>query len=405
MSKLNNTQIKNARGEDKPYSLSDGLGLSILVNPNGSKWWRYRFQFNGKAKMMSLGTYPDVSLANVRKRLMEARELVASGINPIDAKQAENDVQENDGSVLFKNVTTAFLKHIAAKVSTHHYKRSESLLRLYALPVLQNQPIDTITYKDIQRIIIALTDAGKVESAKKLHGVLKQLFDYAMLRDHCEVNVCKLVPMKIILEAANVDKRKFPTITEPAKVRTLLANIKDFKGSHYSTKNALLFMALTSLRSSNIRHARWEQIDFESRTMTIAKEEMKIAKKDLHNAEDFKLPLATQTIALLRETMKISGSGSYIFPSIRGDRPMSENAMLAYIRNLGYTKEEFVPHGFRAMFATIANDEDNGFDRDLIDAQLAHKVGGSVSQSYNRTAYFNRRIPLAQWWANWLNII
>ncbi len=403
MSKLNNTQIKNAKSKDKPYSLSDGLGLSLLINPNGSKWWRYRFQFNGKAKMMSLGTYPDVSLANVRKRLLEARELVASGVNPIEQQGSDSPVIVAGGSVIFKDISDAWLKSIEPDVSIHHYKRSESLLRLYALPALQNQPIDTITHKDVRALIVALKDADKKESAKKLYGVLKQVFAYAEERDHCEINVCSLIDISSIIK--KTAKRKFPTITEPTKIRTLLTNIKDFEGSHYSTKNALLFMALTSLRSNNIRHARWEQIDFENHTMTIAKEEMKIAKKDLHKAEDFRLPLATQTIELLQETMKISGSGIYIFPSIRGNRPMSENAMLAYIRNLGYTKEEFVPHGFRAMFATIANDEDNGFDRDLIDAQLAHKVGGSVSQSYNRTAYFNRRIPLSQWWANWLNII
>ena len=403
MSKLNNTQIKNAKSKDKPYSLGDGLGLSLLINPNGSKWWRYRFQFDSKAKMMSLGTYPDVSLANVRKRLLEARELVAGGINPIEQQGADSPTVDAGGSVVFKDISDAWLESIESEVSIHHYKRSESLLRLYALPVLQNQPIDTITHKDVRALIVALKDADRKESAKKLYGVLKQVFADAEERDHCEVNVCNLIDIRSIIK--KTAKRKFPTITEEAEVRALLANIKDFKGSHYSTKNALLFMALTSLRSNNVRHARWEQIDFESRTMTIAKEEMKIAKKDLSDAIDFRLPLATQTIELLDKIKKLTGHGTYIFPSIRADRPMSENAMLAYIRNLGYTKEQFVPHGFRAMFATIANDKKNGFDRDLIDAQLAHKVGGSVSQSYNRTDYLERRIPLAQWWADWLNII
>ena len=401
MSKLNNTQIKAAKPKNKPYSLTDGLGLSLLLNPNGSKWWRYRFQFDRKAKMMSLGTYPDVGLADVRRRLAYARELVAQGINPIEVKKQQSI--DEVGSILFKDVATSFLRSIENNVSIHHYKRTESLLRLYAIPVLKNHSIDTITYKDIQRILIALADAEKFESAKKLHGVLNQLFDQAVLKEYCETNVCKVVPIKKITE--NKIKRNFSTITEPPQVKALISNIKDFKGSHYSTKNALLFMARTSLRSVNVRHARWEQIDFDNNTMTIKKEEMKIEKKKLHLAEDFKLPLATQTLALLNEVKKISGHGTYIFPSIRGDKPMSENAMLAYIRSLGYTKDQFTPHGFRAMFATIANSEDNGFDRDLIDAQLAHKVGNSVSQTYNRGDYFNRRIPLAQWWSDWLDIV
>ena len=152
-----------------------------------------------------------------------------------------------------------------------------------------------------------------------------------------------------------------------------------------------------------VRPARWEHFNFENNSMTIVKEEMKIKRTALLDADDFKLPLATQTMDLLREVQELSGHNKYIFPSNRGDRPMSENAMLVMIRSLGYTKEEFVPHGFRAMFSTIANAEDNGFDRDLIDAQLAHKVGDQVSQAYNRGDYFNRRIPLVQWWADWLD--
>ncbi len=403
MSKLNNTQIKNAKGEDKPYSLSDGLGLSLLINPNNSKWWRYRFQFNGKAKVMSLGTYPDVSLASVRKKLMEARTLVAEEINPVDHQKAKKDALAGDGSILFKDIAVIYLNSIESIVSTHHHKRSESLLRLYATPVLGNHYIKDITIEDIQHIVSTLADSGKKESANKLHAVLKKLFVYAKTHNHCDVNVAKAIETEGLFVDAT--KRKFPTITEPAEVKALIANIRSFEGSHYSTKSALLFMALTSLRSANVRHAKWEQIDFDTNTMTIAKEEMKIKRTYLHEAEDFRLPLATQTIALLREIQKLTGHGTYIFPSIRGDRAMSENAMLVFIRALGYTKDQFTPHGFRAMFSTIANSEDNGFYLELIDAQLAHKVGNKVSRTYNRGDYFDRRIPLVQWWADYLDII
>lgn len=306
-----------------------------------------------------------------------------------------------DGSTLFKEVVKGFLKHFVQEVSSHHYKRSESLLRLYATPVLGNKPIDDITHKDAKKMIVAVADAGKKESAKKLYGVLAQLFSYAVDREVCEVNVMKLIEFQKGF-FTSTSKRKFPTITEPTQIKILLESIKKFEKGHYSTKQGLLLMAYTSLRSNNVRHARWDQIDFENQTMIISKEEMKIEKKDLHKAEDFRLPLSTQTIELLNRVNKISGHGKYIFPSIRGDRPMSENAMLTFIRSLGYTKEQFTPHGFRAMFSTIANDISN-FDRDLIDAQLAHKVGNTVSQSYNRTDYFQRRVPLSQWWADWLD--
>ena len=135
MPNLTATQIKNAKSKDKPYSLSDGLGLSLLVNPNKSKWWRFRFQFDSKAKMMSLGTYPEVSLADARTKLAEARQLVTTGINPITEV-----IEDESGSETFEEVSKLYLSSMQKNVSIHHYKRSESLLRLYAIPRLQNHP-------------------------------------------------------------------------------------------------------------------------------------------------------------------------------------------------------------------------------------------------------------------------
>ena len=398
MSKLTNTQIKNTKGKDKPYSLSDGLGLSLLVNTNGNKWWRYRFQFDGKAKMMSLGVYPDVSLAEVRKRLYNARSLVADGINPLSVK-----LEPDGDSVQFETVVKDFLESFKKDVSLSHYKRGESLLRLYAVPRLGKHQISDITHKDIRGAVVAVADAEKKESAKKLYGILSRLFSYAVNHDICEINVVKLVDFETGF-FDSINKRKYPTITEPTQVKLLLENIEAFEGAHHATTSALLFMALTSLRPTNVRNARWSMIDFKNKTMTIPKKEMKIEKKKLHKSDDFILPLSAQTIELLDKVKTITGHGRYIFPSIRGDRPMSENAMLVYIRSLGYTKEQFVPHGFRAMFATIAN-EHSEFDRDLIDAQLAHKVGDSVSQAYNRTNYLQKRVALSQWWSDWLDAL
>jgi len=404
MSKLTNTQIKNTKPKEKPYVLSDGLGLSLLVNPNGSKWWRYRFQYNRKAKMMSLGTYPDVSLANARKALSTARELVAQGIDPIEVKKEHRkDAVDMEEKTTLKTESVLWLDHIVQEVSTHHYKRSESLLRLYLLPELGTQPMENITHRQLQQVIVNLASSGRKESAKKLYGVIKKLWSYATVRNHIEMNVAKMIELEDTVD--NTAKRKFPTITEPMQVKQLISNIKNFEDAHWSTKYALQFMALTSLRSSNIRNTRWEQIDLDNKLMTISKNEMKIDYRKRNEAEDFRLPLSTQAVTLLREAKRYSGKGKYVFPSIRGDRAMSENAMLVFIRSLGYTKEQFTPHGFRAMFATIANDEDNGFDRDLIDAQLAHKVGSEVSRTYNRGDYLERRKNLVQWWADWLDII
>ena len=324
---------------------------------------------------MSLGTYPDVSLADVRIKLMKCRELVAQGTNPIEQPKEEH----RDDSILFSEVSKLYLSSIQPNVSTHHYKRSESLLRLYASPRLGNLQIKEITHQMIQEIIVSISDSGKKETAQKCNSMLNKIFAYAKIRNLVDTNVCRLVETTGLFDTAS--KRHFPTITKPKQIKMLLENIKNFEGAHYSTKQGLLFMALTSLRSNNVRHARWEMIDFKNKTMTIPKKEMKITKTKLHNAHDFILPLSDQSMELLEKVRPMSGHGKYIFPSIRGDREMSENAMLVYIRSLDYSKEQFVPHGFRAMFATIAN-EKSDFDRDIIDMQLAHKVEvGSVINS------------------------
>ncbi len=395
MSKLNNTQIKNAKGRDKPYSLTDGLGLSLLINPNGAKWWRFRYRFEDKAKMMSLGTYPDTGLAAVRKKLAAAREKVAAGVNPVAQKKSTTHNNTNT----FRIVAAKYLAYRKDSISIHHYKRSESLLRLYAFPFIGDMPITDIIEEDVKKPLIVLDDDNKKESATKLYGVLKQVFTYAKGRSFCKVNICSQFELNEIVK--DHVKKHFATITKEEDIKKLMNNIDGYQGS-IAVKCALQFMAFTALRSANVRHARWEQVDFEAKTMTIAKEEMKIEKKRLEEAKDFILPLSQQAVAVLKEVRAYSGQGKYIFPSNRGDRPLSENAMLAAIRNLGYEKGEFTPHGFRSMFSTIAN-EKGDFYLELIDSQLSHVVGNTVSGSYNRTNYFEKRISLVQWWGDWLD--
>ena len=315
--------------------------------------------------------------------MREARELVAKGVDP--SAERKEAVKKQSLSVTFKEVSDAYLKSRVGNVSHHHYERSESLLRLYAVTAFGRTPIDDISHKDIKPLIVNLSEKGKKASAKKLFGVLKQVFDYAEMKDHVEVNVCNLLnPTTLIKDYV---PKSHATITKAEDIKLLMKNIKNYEG-HYTTKMALEFMAYTALRSYNVRAAKWKYI--KDGVMTIPKEEMKIAKDKLENAVDFKLPLSKQSLALLEEMRPISGHGTYIFPSIRGDRPMSENALLAMVRNLGYTKDQFTPHGFRSMFSTISNEEGE-FNLEIIDAQLAHKVGNAVSSTYNKASYIEKR--------------
>lgn len=393
---MKDTQIKALKPKEKSYAKSVGDGLSIVVNPNGSKKWRLRYYFKKKPKNLSLGSYPALSLADARMKVHDFKKALEDGTDP--AAKKKEDSQAAIKSISFADVGDAYLVSRGDNVSSHHLERSESLLRLYAKPVLGDEPIEDITHKDIKNVIINLSNMGKKASAKKLFGVLKQVFDYAELHDYVEVNICNLLnPSTLITDYI---PKKHSTLLKPKEIKQLMKSIENYEG-HYSTKRALQFMALTALRSFNVRSAKWEYISFDDALMTIPKEDMKIEKKKLEDSHDFKLPLSKQAMKILDEMKPLSGNGTYIFPSIRGDRPMSENALLVMVRNMGYTKDQFTPHGFRAMFSTISNQEGD-FNIELIDAQLAHKVGNTVSQRYNRSDYLKKRYTLAQWWANWL---
>ena len=394
---LKDTQIKALKPKEKPYLVADGESLFLVVNPNGSKKWRFRYRTNGKAKTLSLGSYPEIKPAQAREKLRTARAQVAQGIDPSTAKKEEKKRKlEEDNRLTFTEVADDYLDSREGNISEHHYERSESLLRLYAKPAFTHTPIEDITHKEIKALIVAQSEVGKKANAKKLFGVLSQVFDYAELKNYVEVNVCKLLSPKAMI--TDYLPKKYPTITKEKEIQLLMENIENYQG-HYTTRFAMLFMAHTSLRSYNVRSAKWEYI--EDNIMTIPKEEMKIAKAKLSDAEDFKLPLSAQALQIIEQMKPLSGHGTYIFPSLRGDKPMSDNALLSMVRSMGYTKDQFTPHGFRAMFSTIANNEGD-FNLEIIDAQLAHKVGGTVSQSYNRGNYLEKRVSLAQWWSDWL---
>lgn len=382
---LKDTQIKSLKPREKTYLVADGNSLYVVVNPNGSKKWRFRYRFDGKAKTLSLGSYPEIKAAEARERLRSARELVANGIDPSKRRREE----KKEGTQTFEEVSAAYLNSREGNVSTHHYKRSESLLRLYAIPRFKHTPIEEITHKDIKALIVGLSETGKKASAKKLFSVLKQVFDYAEMKDYVEVNVCGLLnPRNMIVDYT---AKKHSTITDAGEIKVLMENIRNYTG-HFATKKAMEFMAHTSLRSYNVRAAKWEYV--KDGVMIIPGREMK-------GGEEFRLPLSTQVLELINEMRPLTGHGRYIFPSLRGDRPMSENALLSMVRGMGYSKEQFTPHGFRAMFSTIAN-EAGDFSLEVIDAQLSHKVGNVVSQAYNRGDYFEKRKRLAQWWSDWL---
>lgn len=392
---LTDTQIKKAKDKDKDYKLFDGGGLFILVTKK-SKLWKLKYKFDGKEKKLSLGSYPTISLSKARELKEQHKQDISKGINPSDKiKQAKEIIKQDE----IKNINT--FKYIALErlekqketISEAHYKRTFRAFENDVFKYIGNKYIDDITAKDIINIIQVMDKRGIKDSIKKVFYAISKTFKYAVANNKATRNPTSDIQLSEIIGKS--EKKHYPTITDDKGIKNLLLSIKEYQGE-LSTKYALLLMAYTFVRPINIRLALWSEIDFKSKLWSIPAKKMK-------TKEDFIIPLTDTTLELLEEIKEYSGNSPYLFPSTKSKTiPLSDGAFLSAIRRIGYTKEEFTPHGFRAMFSTIAH-EKSIFKYEVIETQLAHSVGNSVSQAYNRAKYLNERVELMEWWSNYLN--
>jgi len=302
----------------------------------------------------------------------------------------------------FYKISQMWLKdYIKRKnLSENYSKKLGNALNNYLYPSIKSKPIEEITRKEIMKILEFVADKkGLRETATRLYTQLNSIYMYAVTHEYVELNIIRDIDKSIII--GKVTKKHYPTLTKEKDIRGLLLAIDDYNGD-YSTKMALKIMPYVFLRSYNIRHAEWSEIDFKKREWVIPAQKMK-------TKIEFVLPLPPQVIELLEEIQEYKLSDKYIFPSTRyRDRPMSDNTLTGAIRRMGYTKDEFVPHGFRSMFSTVANTRANheGVDqRDIIEALLAHKEKNKIREAYNRTSNRDLIEPMREvieWYANFL---
>ena len=404
---LNDRTIKAAKPRGKDYKLTDGEGLFLLVTKNGGKRWRFKYRFDGKEKIYSIGTYPDISLGKARTIKNELRSKVADGISPADEKRAkkqEQAITHQKAIFTFEKLAGELLEEWLSKnaISEAHYKRTKLYLVNDTYPVIGNMPIGDITPHDIKTVIGRVHSRGRNESARKLFYALSKIFRVLVTRNNpqdakrnygIESSPCVSIDINDLIGATS--KKHYPTITDDAGIKALLLAVEEYTGD-FTTKQALRLMPYTALRSQNIRNAEWSEIDFNSKLWKIPADKMK-------TKQDFVIPLTDSMIAILKETQALTGDERYIFPSFRDkSRPMSNNTLLGAVRRLGYTKEEFVPHGFRSMFSTVIR-EKTSFKDELIEYSLAHSIGSSISQAYNRADYLEQRRELMQWWSDYLD--
>jgi len=383
-------QVKGAKPADKPYKLYDGGGLILLVQPTGAKYWRYRYSFTGKEKLLALGVYPDLSLSDARALHSEARNLLAKGIDPSQAKRASKAAKlaltENSFELVAREWHTKNL---------HTWKRSNAdkllnLLQNDLFPWLGKRPVGDITAPELLQTIRRIESRGVLETAHRARSLCGQIFRYAIATSKAERD-----PSADIRGALPPVKHKHhASITDPVKIGKLLRDIDGYTGT-FIVRCAFKLSPLVFLRAGELRSAEWCEFDLDKAEWRIADGRMK--KEGAHI-----VPLATQAVAILREIHPLTGSGRYVFPSaVSTLKPMSENAIRAALRSLGYTNDDMTPHGFRSMASTQLNEQ--GFNADVIEIQLAHIERNAIRAAYNYAQYLPERRRMMQHWADYLD--
>jgi len=385
---LTETAIKAAKGADKPYKLFDEKSLFLLVSPTGARLWRVKYRLYGKEKLLTLGSYPDVTLKRAREKRDDARKLIADGIDPSIKKKSE----KNAALDIFEVIAAEWFGQQKYKPKTR--KKVEWLLRDWLNKYLGSRPIRTIAAPEILAICRRLEARGKHESAHRVRGLASRVFRYAIAtgradRDPSQDLRGALAPIVVTNHAA---------ITEPKKIGELLRAIDDYQGQP-GTSAALKLAPLTFVRPGELRAAQWSEfeLDGDAPQWRIPGERMKMGDQHL-------VPLSRQAVAILRDLHAATCYGKFLFPSLRSSlRCISDNTINAALRRLGYGKDEMVGHGFRSMASTCLNEQ--GWHPDLIELQLAHAERNKVRAAYNRAERLAERRKMMQAWADYLDCL
>ena len=395
---LTDTAIRAAKARAKPRKLFDGGGLYLEVSPAGGKWWRWKYRYGGKEKRLSLGVYPDVSLKSARGRREAVRQQLAAGIDPGQARKAHKVALA--GAKSFE----AIAREWHAKFSPGWVARhSDRILRRFEndlFPWLGKRPVADITAPELLLVLRRIEGRGAVDSAHRAMRNCGQVFRYAVATGRAERD-----PTGDIRGALPPPKEGHrASIIEPKGIGELLRAIDGYEG-FFVTKSALRLAPLVFVRPSELRKAQWPEIEFNRADWRIPAERMKMREPHI-------VPLSRQAVDILRELEPLTNRARplkpnapcFVFPSARSrDRPMSENAVVAALRRMGYTKDEMTGHGFRSMASTQLHE--HGWNHQVIERQLAHVERNAVSAAYNFAEHLPERRKMMQAWADYLDAL
>ena len=384
---LTDAKAKNAKPGEKLYRIPDGRGLCLEVAPEGGKRWRFRYRADGKQKMISLGTYPDVTLKAARNRLQEARRLLSEGIDPSAARQAGKVAQGKDS---FEALAREWFARFSTAWVESHAQGVLRRLEQDVFPFVGSRPIQELGAPEVLAVLRRIEARGVLETARRTRQICGQVFRYAVATGRAERD-----PTGDLKGALAPPKEKHhAAITDPKAIGGLLRALDDYSGS-FVVRQALRLAPLVFVRPGELRQAEWAEINLDAAEWRIPAEKMKM--RDPHI-----VPLSRQALEILRSLQPLTGRGRYVFPGGRSTaRPMSDNAVTAALRRMGFEKGEMTGHGFRAMASTVLNEQ--GWPTDVIERQLAHAERNRVRAAYNRAEHLAERTRMMQAWADYLD--
>jgi integrase len=387
---LTDVRIRNAKPRKKPYKLSDAGGLHLLIKPHGSKLWRVSYRYGGKQKTLASGAYPIIRLKAAREQRDEAKRLLARGVDPSAQRRLAKHVAATGNT----------FRAVAEEVFTKQQNEGRAVATLeklrwlleFAYPSLAERPIADITTPELLTVLRKVEARGRYETARRLRSTCGTIFRYAIATGRAERDPS--ADLRGALTAPKVTHRA--TIVDPSGIGALLRTIQNYDG-HPPTRAALRLAPLVFVRPGELRHAEWSEFDFSGAQWSIPANKMKMPRPH-------RVPLAKQSLAILRELRGITGDGRWLFPSIRSAaRPISDGTLGAALRRLGYAPNQMSTHGFRAMAATRLN-EMGAWNPDAIERQLAHQETDDVRRAYIHAAeYWPERVKMMQAWADYLD--
>jgi integrase len=385
---LTDKQIRTTKVPAKPIKLTDERGLYLLLAPSGGRWWRFKYRYGGKEKLLSLGTYPDVALAKAREARDEARRALADGIDPSAARQQEKREKAEAAANDFESVAREWLENVKPKWAPVYHGDTLKRFEACVFPAIGRRPIAEVAAPELLALLRKIEARGTVETTHKVARACGQVFRYGIASGRCERNPA--ADLRGALKAR--PKPKHMAALPASELPTFLRKMDEYDGE-MQTRLALRLLALTFVRTTELRCATWAEINLERAEWTIPAERMKM--KAPHH-----VPLSRQAVEAFKTLQAMNGKWPWIFPGRAPTTPMSNNTVLYALYRMGY-HGRMTGHGFRALASTALNEM--GFRPDVIERQLAHTEKNAVRAAYHRSQYLEERRTMMQQWADYLD--